>query len=514
MAIFLLLAAAISCESAHEYDIVIKGGTIYDGSGKVPYIGDLAVKNDTIAAIGEFDGSAGLTIDADGKAVAPGFINMLSWANVSLLHDGRSQSDIRQGVTLEVMGEGHSMGPLNDRMKQEMVEKQGDIKFEVTWTTLGEYLRHLEEIGVSPNVTSFVGNGTVRQHVMGYENRAATENEMETMKELVTEAMREGAVGLSSSLLYVPSRYADTRELIELARVAGSHGGMYISHIRDEGANLIPSVEELIRIAREADIRSEIYHLKASGEENWHKLDTVIEMIEEARSASPPVQVTADMYTYPASSTGLNVQLPEWVREGGIEATIERLTNPETRRRILTEITFTHSPDKILLVGFRNPDLRKHIGKYLSEIAADRGQSPEETMVDLIVEDNSRIQVVYFSMSEENIRKKIQQPWMSFCSDAASYSAEGIFLRQSTHPRAYGSFARVLGKYCREEGLLTLQEAVRRLAALPARNLRLEKRGMLKPGYFADLVVFDPETVTDHATFEKPHQYATGVSDV
>lgn len=511
LSLFLLSLLIISCQS-HEYDIVIKGGTVYDGSGEAPYQADVAIKGDTVAAIGHFEGTAPVTIDATGKAVAPGFINMLSWANVALLHDGRSQGDIRQGVTLEVMGEGSSMGPLNAEMKQEMQEEQGDIQYEVAWNTLGEYLQHLEDKGVSPNVASFVGNGTLRRHVIGYENRQATPAEIDSMKGLLDHAMREGALGVSSSLLYAPSGYADTEELIELAKVAAKYDGMYISHIRDEGDKLIPSVEEHIRIAEEADVAAEIYHLKASGEENWPKLDQVIRMIEDARARG--LQITADMYTYPASSTGLHVQLPDWVREGGVEATIERLSNPELRERILNEIEFEHSPDKILLVGFENPELRKHIGKYLDEVAEELGKSPEEAMMDLIVEDDSRIQVVYFSMSEENIAKKIQQPWMSFCSDAGSYATEGVFLNQSTHPRAYGSFVRVLGKYSRDEGLITLQEAVRRLSAFPAENLNLEKRGHLQTGYYADVVVFDPETVTDHATFQEPHQYATGVSDV
>lgn len=507
-----LFISLLACQSSPEYDIVIKGGTIYDGSGEEPYVGNVAIKDEKIAALGEFEGSGKVTIDAIGKAVAPGFINMLSWANVSLLHDGRSQSDIRQGVTLEVMGEGSSMGPLNEEMKQEMAEDQGDIKYDVSWTTLGEYLQYLEQKGVSTNVASFVGNGTIRRHVIGYENRKATPKEMNEMKTLVDEAMQQGAVGISSSLLYAPSGYANTEELIALAKVASKYNGMYISHIRNEGNKLISAVEELLQIAREANIAAEIYHLKASGQKNWPKLDTVFGMIEDARDSG--LAITTDMYTYPASSTGLHVQLPDWVREGGVDTTIERLSNPDLRQRILEDIEFEHTPDKILLVGFENPDLRKHIGKYLSEVSEELDKSPEETMMDLIVEDDSRIQVVYFSMSEENIARKIQQPWMSFCSDAGSYSAEGVFLNQSTHPRAYGSFIRVLGKYSREEGLLTLQEAVRRLAALPAKNLKIKDRGQLKTGYFADVVIFDPETVTDHAIFQKPHQYATGVSDV
>lgn len=499
--------------SSIEYDLIIKSGRIFDGSGNSSYIGDLAINADTIAAIGDLsDARARNMIDAEGLAVAPGFINMLSWANVSLLHDGRSMSDIYQGVTLEVMGEGTSMGPLTSKMKLEMVDNQDDIKYNIPWTTLGEYLQHLEDKGVSTNVASFVGNGTLRRYVIGYDNRPATHDELNQMKELVHEAMREGAVGVSSSLLYAPSAYANTDELIELARVASEHGGMYISHIRDEGDNLLESIDELISIAREANIRSEIYHLKASGESNWGKLDTAITKIQQARDDG--LDVTADMYNYPASSTGLHVQLPGWVRDGGIEAMIERLANPANRDSVLADIEFSHTPDKILMVGFSNPDLRKHQGKYLSDLAAELGKSPEEAMIDLIVEDDSRIQVVYFSMSEENMVKKVQQPWMSFCSDAGSYAPEGLFMNYSTHPRAYGSFARLLAKYVREERVISLEEAIRKLTSLPAENLRLEKRGSLKVGNFADVVVFDPATIQDNATFEEPHQLASGVRHV
>lgn len=511
--LLLLFIISVSCSDSEHYELIIQNGQIVDGSGDPSYTGDLAINSDTIAAIGDLSkDTADTLIDAEGMAVTPGFINMLSWANVSLLHDGRSLSDISQGVTLEVMGEGSSMGPLNDEMKQEMIEEQGDIKFDVSWTTLGEYLDHLVDKGVSTNVTSFVGNGTLRQHVIGYEDREATANEIEQMKELLHQAMREGAVGLSSSLLYAPSGSADTDELIELAKVASEYDGMYISHIRDEGANLLPSLEELIEVAREADIRSEVYHLKASAESNWHKMDDAIQLIEDARDEG--LHVTADMYNYPASSTGLHVQLPDWVREGGVDATIERLSNPNLRQKILDDIEFTHTPDKILLVGFRNPDLRHYQGMYLSEVSQELNKSPEETMMDLIVEDDSRIQVVYFSMSEENLHKKIRQPWMSFCSDAGSYAPEGVFLNYSTHPRAYGSFARLLSKYVREEQVISLEEAVRKLTSLPASNLKIEKRGSLQPGYFADVVIFDPENIQDHATFEDPHQLATGVEHV
>lgn len=513
IALIFIACLLSSCSATGDYDLIIRNGQIYDGSGEASYNGDLAINADTIAAIGNLGAFTGTNeIDAGGMAVAPGFINMLSWANVSLLHDGRSMSDIYQGVTLEVMGEGSSMGPLSEDMKQEMAEGQDDIKYDISWTTLGEYLEHLEQKGVSTNIISFVGNGTLRRHVIGYENRPATDEELEQMKELLDKAMREGAVGISSSLLYAPSGYANTEELTELAKVAAQYDGMYISHIRNEGDRLLPSIEELIDIAREADIRSEIYHLKASGEDNWHKMDDAIQMIEDARSDG--LAVTADMYNYPASSTGLHVQLPDWVRDGGIEAMIVRLADPSNRERILNDIEFSHTPDKILLVGFRNQDLRNYQGMYLSEVSMELGKSPEETMIDLIVEDDSRIQVVYFSMSEENMLKKVRQPWMSFCSDAGSYAPEGLFLIRSTHPRAYGSFARLLATYVREKQALSLEEAIRKLTSLPASNLKLDKRGALKEGYYADVVIFDPENIQDNATFEEPHQLASGVEQV
>jgi len=502
-----------SCRQQVEYDVIIRNGTIYDGSGEAPITGDVAISGDSITAVGNLERAKGrIEVDVNELAVAPGFINMLSWANISLLEDGRSQGDIRQGVTLEVLGEGSSMGPLTEDMRKEMLEGQSDIKFEIPWTTLGQYLQYLEDKGVSTNVASFVGNGTLREYVIGYQNREATEDEIKQMQQLVRQAMEEGAVGISSSLLYAPSGYADTDELIALSTVAAEYDGMYISHIRNEGSGLLVAIDELITICKEADLSSEIYHLKASGMENWALLDQAIAKVDSARESGLPV--TADIYTYPASSTGLHVQLPDWVREGGVSATIERLKDPGLKSKALKEIQFEHSPNLILLVGFKNEDLRKHIGKRLDEVAAELGKTPAEAMVDLIVEDDSRIQVVYFSMSEENIKKKVVIPWVSFCSDAGSFTNEGVFLKQSTHPRAYGSFARVIGKYVREEGVITLQEAIRKLTSLPAGNLKLKKRGMLAPGYFADIVVFDPENVKDLATFEEPHQYAEGVIHV
>ncbi|NJB86963.1 N-acyl-D-amino-acid deacylase [Lewinella marina] len=508
-----LSVLAVGCSSpTPAYDLVIQGGLVYDGSGGEPYVADIGLRGDSIAAIGQKLGAAERRIDARGMAVAPGFINMLSWANESLLIDGRAQSDLRQGVTLEVMGEGRSMGPLTPRMKQEMRQGQQELKYDIPWTTLGEYLTHLEDRGVAVNVASFVGNGTLRTHVIGYADRPATPREMEEMKSLLAHAMAEGAMGLSSSLLYSPSMHADTEELTELARVAADYDGMYVSHIRDEGDELFEAIGEFMSICRDAKVRSEIYHLKASGADNWWKMDSVIRWIDRVRDEGLPV--TADMYTYNASSTGLHVQLPQWVRKEGIDEMLTRLDDPATRARVEEEIRFRNPPESILFVGFKNKDLRRYAGRRLDEVATERGVTPARAVIDLIREDRSRIQVVYFSMSEENIDRKIQQPWMSFCSDAGAYSAEGAFLAQSTHPRAYGSFIRVLGHFSRDKGLFPLEEGIRRLSALPAENLRLARRGHLKVGHFADIVVFDPAEVRDNATFADPHQYATGVRDV
>lgn len=509
----IVLLLFFSCSDSRRFDTLIKNALIYDGSGAAPYTADVGIIADTIAFVGQdSNAKANVTVDVGGMALAPGFINMLSWANVSLIEDGRSLSDIKQGVTLEVLGEGSSMGPWNESIKKEVLENQTDIQYEIQWTTLAEYLQFLEEKGVSTNITSFVGNGTLRRHVIGYEDRPATADEVEQMQQLLAKEMEAGAVGISSSLLYSPSGSADTEELIALARTAASYDGMYISHIRNEGDRLLESIEELITIAREADIAAEIYHLKASGQENWSKLDSAFLMIEQARKEG--LEITADMYTYPASSTGLHVQLPDWVREGGVEATIARLSEPGNRKRILSEISFRNPPETIMLVGFKQPEMRVHAGKYLHELAEEQGKSPAEAMIDLIVADDSRIQVVYFSMSEKNIEKKIQQPWMSFCSDAGSLAAEGVFLNQSTHPRAYGSFIRVLGEFARDRGVITLEEGIRRLTSLPAQNLKLQKRGQIQAGYYADLVVFDPQQVSDKATFEQPHQYAEGIAHV
>ncbi|NAS11292.1 N-acyl-D-amino-acid deacylase family protein [Poritiphilus flavus] len=509
----LLLLFCLGCDSVTTYDVLIKNGNIADGSGGKSYVGDLAIRGDSIVALGNLNEAKGaIEIDASGLTVAPGFINMLSWANVSLIEDGRSQGDIRQGVTLEIMGEGRSMGPLNDEMKKGMKDGQQHITYDINWTTLGEYLDFLEQKGVSTNIASFVGNGTLREYVMGYEKRPPTEEELQKMKSLTRQAMEEGAVGLSTSLIYVPSGHAETAEIIELAKVVAEYDGMYISHIRDEEGGLLDAVSELISIADEAKIRSEIYHFKASGTENWELLDQAIELVEKARKSGLPI--TTDMYMYNASSTGLNVLLPGWAKEGGHSKTIELIKQPQRRKQMIAEMDFHVPPEKILFVGFKNKDMRKHIGKTLADVAKERGKAADETVVDLILEDDSRIQVVYFSMSEENVKKKLALPYMAICSDAGSYSNEGVFLEQSTHPRAYGSFARLLGHFVRDEKVISLEEAIYKLTTLPATNLKIERRGALREGYYADVVIFDPAKIQDKATFKEPHQYAVGMRHV
>ena len=517
-----ILAACAPPPSSH--DLILRGGTIYDGSGEAAYVGDVAIDGDRIVALGNVgNAEATLEIDVTGLAVAPGFINMMSWANETLIEDGHSQSDIRQGVTLEVMGEGHSMGPLNDEMRDEMIAGQGDIRYDVEWTTLGEYLQFLEDRGVSPNVASFIGAGTPRDYVIGKEDRPPTDEEMDQMRELVGFAMEEGALGVASSLMYPPGLFADTSELVELSKIASEYNGLYASHMRDEGAHMIAAIEEVITIAREADIRAEIYHIKSSGRENWHLFDDSIELIETARAEG--LAITADVYTYPAGSTGLNVTVPPWVQEGGFGKSIERMSDPELRVQIIEEMKTPSdawenmflgvgSPENILLVGFRSDALKPLTGKTLAEVVEMRGTPPAETILDLIIEDGSRIGTVFFTQSEDIVRQAVGLPWVSFNSDAGSYASEGVFLKRSTHPRAYGSFARVLAKYVRDEKVITLEEAIRKLAALPAHNLRIDSRGELKSGYYADVVVFDPETIQDHATFVEPHQYATGMVHV
>ena len=509
--------------AAAQFDLVIHDGTLYDGRGGDGVVADLAIRGDRIVGIGDYDeADAAKAVDARGLAVAPGFINMLSWATDSLIADGRSQSDIRQGVTLEVFGEGMSYGPLTETTKALLKHRQMDIHYDVEWNTLGEYLEFLERRGVSPNVASFVGATTVRVNEIGFANRAPTQDELSRMQTQVDQAMREGALGVGSSLIYAPAFYAGTEELIALSRVAARHGGMYISHMRSEGNRLLESVDELIRIAEEAALPAEIYHLKMSGQENWHKFDDVVARVEAARARE--VRITADLYAYTAGSTGLDAAMPPDVQEGGYDAWAARLRDPEIRKTVAERmrtpagdwenLMLAAGPEGTLLVGFRNEALRKYTGRTLAKVAAERGTSPEETAMDLVVEDGSRVQVVYFLMSEENVRKGVALPWVSFGSDAASMAPEGVFLNQSTHPRAYGNFARVLGKYVRDEGVLTLPEAIRKLTSLPAENLKLRDRGALAPGYFADVVVFDPATIRDHATYDNPHQYATGVLHV
>jgi N-acyl-D-amino-acid deacylase len=524
LAVILPLLAACAGEPAVEYDVVIRGGTVYDGSGDAPRVADLAIQGDAIAALGDLSGARGqLEVDAAGLAVAPGFVNMMSWANESLIEDGRSQSDIRQGVTLEIMGEGFSMGPLNDEMKRLMTERQADVRYDVEWSTLDGYLEYLTERGISPNVASFLGAANPRAYVVGYEDRPATPEELERMTDLVRQAMAGGALGVASSLIYPPGSFASTEELTALTRAAAESGGMYVSHLRSEGSQLLTAIDELLTIAREAGVRAEIYHLKASGRENWPLFDQAVAKVEAARAEG--LEITADVYTYPAGSTGLNAAMPPWVQDGGFEASLERLRDPATRKRIVAEMNQPSdawenlylgagTPENILLVGFKNPALKQYTGKTLAEVAALRGTRPEETAMDLIVEDDSRVGTVYFTQSEDNLRKKIALPWVSFCSDSPSLAPEGVFLESSTHPRAYGSFARLLGKFVREEKLIPLEEAIRKLTSLPAGVLRIDRRGRLEKDYFADVVVFDPATIQDHATFAEPHQYATGVAHV
>lgn len=520
----ILFGLFLLSSSNSNYDIIIRNGVVYDGSNSPPKYVDVGIINDTIAAIGDLKNkSASQIIDAKGMVVSPGFINMLSWATESLIHDPRSMSDIKQGVTLEVFGEGWSMGPLNEQMKKDELATQGDIKFDIPWNSLGEYLDHLETKGVTPNVASFVGATTLRIYTIGYDNRPPTSEELDSMKLLAKQAMEEGALGIGSSLIYAPAFYATTDELVELCKVASSYGGMYISHIRSEGNKFLESVEELINISKRANLPAEIYHLKAAGKSNWNKMDKALKRISDARKEG--LNITTDMYTYPAGATGLDASMPPWVQEGGYKKWVERLKNPEIRNKVINEMKSpadewenlyfsAGSPDNILLIGFREDSLKYLTGKTLSEVSRIRNLSPEETAISLVIDDGSRVGTVYFLMSEENIKKQIKFPWMSFGSDAGSLAPEGDFLKSSSHPRAYGNFSRLLGKYVRDEKVITLHEAIYKLTSLPASNLKIKKRGLLKPGYFADVVIFDPKKIQDHATFENPHQLSTGVEHV
>ena len=506
------------------FDVIIRNGTVYDGTGGPGQRVDLAVRGDRIAAVGDLAGARGnFVIDAEDLAVAPGFINMLSWSTESLLADGQSQGEIRQGVTTQIFGEGSSMGPLNGAMKKRMVEQMGDIKFDITWTTLSEYLQELERRGVSQNVASFLGATTVREHVIGLADRKPTAAELNTMRDIVRREMEAGALGIGSSLIYAPAFYATTEELIELCKVAAKYKGKYISHMRSEGNRLVEAVQELIRISREARIPAEIYHLKAAGEANWPKLEKVIALVEGARRTG--AKITANMYTYPAGATGLDASMPPWVLDGGYAAAYTRLANPQTRKKIAAAVRTPSaewenlflaagSPDRVLLVEFKSEALKPLTGKTLAEAAKLRGEDPIDTIMNLVLEDRSRVGAVYFMMAEENLQRQIRLPWVSFGSDAASMAPEPPFTRSSAHPRAYGTFARLLGKYVRDEQVIPLAEAIHRLSGLPATNLELDGRGFLKPGMFADVVIFDPRTIADKATFEKPHQYAVGVKHV
>jgi N-acyl-D-amino-acid deacylase len=528
LAPFLLAAAAVGlavpAAEPPSLDIVIRGGTVYDGSGGEPRRADVGIRGDRIEAVGELSkASAARVVDAKGLAVAPGFINMLSWSTDSLIADGRSQGEVRQGVTTQIFGEGFSMGPLNERLRKFLESQQTDFKYEMPWTTLSEYLAYLEKKGVSQNVASYVGATTIRAYVVGFEKRAPTPAELETMRDLVRKEMEAGALGIGTSLIYAPANYASTEELIELCKVAAKYQGKYISHMRSEAGQLLEAVDELIRISREANLPAEIYHLKAAGEANWPKMDQVIARVEEARRQG--LKITADMYTYPAGGTGLDACVPPWAHEGGPEALIRRLQEPGERRKIAAEMKqpgkdwenlclLTGSPERVLLVGFGPESMKPMTGKTLGQVAKDRGKNPTETALDLVVESRATVGAVFFLMSEDNIKKQIRLPWVSFGSDAPSMAPEGVFLKSSTHPRAYGNFARLLGKYVREEKVIALSEAIRKLSALPASNLGLERRGLLQPGMFADVVVFDPAAVADRATFDQPHQYSVGVRHV
>ncbi len=507
-----------------DFDVIIKDGTVSDGTGAEPKQADVAIRGDRIVGIGDFKTAKAKTIiDAKGLAVAPGFINMLSWSTVSLIQDGRSQSEIRQGVTTEIMGEGESMGPVNDHVREHMIRQQIDIKYDIKWNTLAEYLQYLEKRGVSCNVASFVGATTIREYVIGFEDKQPTPAQLDQMRDLVRKEMEAGALGIGTSLIYPPAFYAKTDELIELCKIAAKYQGKYISHMRSEGNRLFEALDELIRISREAKIPAEVYHIKASGQQNWPKIDDLLSRIEAAQKEG--LKITADMYTYTAGGTGLDASLPPWSEDGGYPALFKRLRDPATREKIKAEVQKptgawenlyldAGGPEHILLAEFRSEKLKPLTGKTLAEVARMRGKDPIDTAMDLIAEDESRIGTLYFIISEDNVKKELTKPWISFGSDEASQAPEGVFLKSNPHPRAYGNFARVLGKYVRDEKVIPLKEAIRRLSGLPATNLGLDDRGFLKEGMFADVVVFDPATIADHATFEKPHQYAVGMKHV
>ena len=522
---FLLLSIIVlaSCQSKMHYDKIIRNGMIYDGNGGEPFKGDIAINADTIAFIGDLGAAeAKETIDAKGMAVAPGFLNMMGHSEEALIQDGHSQGDIRQGVTLEIFGE-FSMGPLNPKMKADMEKSQSDIKYKVEWNTLGEYLKFLEKKGISPNVASFVGSGTIRTYVVGEDDKAPTPAQLDSMKLLVSQAMEEGALGVTNALIYPPDFFAKTDEIVALCKEASKYGGTYSSHMRSEGNKLNEAVEELITISKEANIPAEIFHLKAAGKDNWGKMDSVIKRVERARAEGQ--EITADMYTYLAGATGMTASFPPSLQDGGFGKLWSRLQDPAIRAKMKVAMN-TNAQDwenlyysaggaeKVLLLGFKNDSLKKYTGKTLAEMAKIRNKSPEETAMDLIVQDSTRVGVAYFLMTEDNVKKQVALPWVSFGSDEGSYATEGVFLKSNAHPRAYGNFARVLGHYSRDEKVLSLAAAIQKLAKLPATHLKIQKRGELKAGYYADIIIFDPAKVEDHATFEKPHQYSTGMIDV
>jgi N-acyl-D-amino-acid deacylase len=523
-AVLLLVGCGEAEVPKERFDTIIAGGLVYDGLGGAPVRADVGITADRIAAIGDLSyADATTTIDATGKAVSPGFVNMLSWATRSLLHDGRGLSDLKQGVTLEVFGEGVSMGPLTEAgVKYWSGRTFRDKPYPVTWNTLGGYLEHLEEKGVSPNVASFVGATTIRFNHLAADNRAPNAAELAAMKADVEQAMQEGAMGLGSSLIYAPAFYAKTEELIELSKVVSKYDGMYISHMRSEGNQLMEALEELITIAREADVAAEVYHLKAAGNTNWHKMDDVIARIEAARAEG--LSITADMYTYLAGATGLDAAMPPWAQEGGYDKWVERMLDPETRARIKAEMTtptdewenlmLAAGAEGVLFSGFKNPDLRHYVGRYLSDVAAERGTSPEDTAMDLVIENGDDVDTIYFLMSEENMDKQAVLPWLSFGSDSGAYDPMLDKPFGNPHPRGYGNFARVLGQFVREKQLMPMEEAIRKLSHLPATNLKIRERGSLQVGYYADVVVFDPATVQDHSKFEAPHALSTGVEHV
>src|SRR5438270_1022268 len=510
--------------AAADYSVIIRGGTIYDGSGGAPFVGDVALKSDRIVYVGPHaPGRSDRVVDATGEAVSPGFVNMLSWATESLIADGRGLSDTMQGVTLEVMGEGDSMGPLTPHMKALAVKRQGDIKYPIRWTTLAQYLEYLQKKGVTPNVASFVGATTVRVHEVGGKVVQPRPAQVTRMRALVRQAMKDGAMGVGSSLIYAPATYAKTPELTAITTEAAKCGGMYISHMRSEGNKLLAAIDELVTISKQSGAPAEIYHFKQAGQTNWGKIDAAIARVNAARAGGQ--RITADMYTYTAGATGLDAAMPTWVQSGGLEVWIQRMKDPAIRARLIKEmrtpskawenlLLLTGSPDKVLLISFKNPKLKPLTGKTLGEVARMRGKSPEETAMDLVIEDGSRVGTVYFLMSEDNVKREVGLPWMSFGSDEASPAPEGVFLKSHSHPRAYGNFVRVLGHYARDEHAATLPDAIRRLTSLPATNLGIRQRGWLKPGYYGDVVVFDPATIQDHATYAQPAQLATGVEDV